>query len=488
MKRYSIRIAILIILGFYFLSGCGKQQRAQASTLGEFEQQLADMLPRLLHAYRVPGVSVALVDNAEVVWAQGYGYSNEEAGTPVTGDTIFQVASISKSITAWGVMRLVEEGKIDLDAPVAQYLTGWSLPPSEFDQSAVTVRRLLSHTAGLAPWNYPGTLLQETPPAMVDLLSGTSSGEAVHLDRQPGERGQYTNGGYLILQLLVEDVTGEPFADYMQRAVLLPLRMQHSTFQGSPVIASSLATGYQISGRPAEQRQYPEAAGGLYSTASDIATWLAAGMSASNAASAGRNVLQPQTVDLMYAPVPVTAKNNNGLGVVVETLPDGKRMILHSGDVEGWRGQYTAIPDLGSGIVVLTNSSAGGRYLVADTICTWLFWAAGETPGVCQVYQAVYLLILILAGLIGVAVVVSVWRLVAQIRSQRRVLVWLPQAEKQRREVTLSFFTIAAWWLLVVPRLGALLPPTFGWITLAFSLWCLVTAARGFTTVPDEFA
>ncbi|MCK4471523.1 MAG: beta-lactamase family protein [Anaerolineae bacterium] len=485
MTRYTVRILILVFLAILPLSACGRQQTVQPGTLDEFTEQLDTMLPGLLQEYRVPGAAVALVHNGEVAWVQGYGLANEDTGTPVTAETVFQVASISKSVTAWGVMRLVEEGRIDLDAPVEQYLTSWHLPPSEFDHGGVTVRRLLSHTAGLAPWDYPGTPVGETPPTLVELLSGMGSDEPVYVYRQPGEREKYSNGGYTLLQLLIKDVTGEPFAEYMQREVLTPLGMQHCAYQWLPELHPSTATGYEVSGQPVEHRSYPEAAGGLYSTATDIATWLAAGMSSPNEEPAGRKVLQPQTVALMYTPVLVTEKNGNGLGYVIETLPNGIRMVLHSGDVLGWRGQYIALPDQRSGVVVLTNSNAG-RYVIADAICNWIGWTAGDVPKVCQIYQTVYVAIPIVAGIVGLGVVMSIWRLVTQIRSNQRKLVWPPKSDGQRRDIIFSLVAIVVWWLFVAPQLGLLLPPSFNWVTLAYTLWCLVTATKGLTIKADE--
>lgn len=483
MCRHTIKSLILILIPILLLSSCGNQEAALSYSLDDFIEQLDTMLPELVQKYRVPGVAVALVHNADVVWTQGYGLANEDAGTPVTAETVFQVASISKSISAWGVMQLVENGKIDLDAPVEQYLASWRIPPSEFDTRGVTVRRLLSHSAGIASWNFPGTPIEETPPTLVELLSGTDTNDAVHLNRQPGERGIYTNAGYLILQLLVEEVTGQSFADYIRGAVLDPLGMQHSAYRWLPELQPTLAIGYQISGKPTELRSYPEAAGGLYTTAADLATWLAAGMSGPQGESAGRNVLQPQTVVLMVTPVPVSQSNNNGLGYVIENLPSGMRMVLHSGEVLGWRGQYNALPDQGDGIVVLTNSDAGGRYVIADTVCSWIGWAAGEVPNVCRTYQAIYLAIPMIAGIVGLAALVSIWRLSSQMRFNQRKLVWPPKADRQRRDILFPAVALAVWWLWVVPRVGLLLPPTFLWISLAFTLWCVASAARGLAPI-----
>jgi len=157
-------------------------------------------------------------------------------------------------------------------------------------------------------------------------------------------------------------------------------------------------------------------------------------------------------------------------------------MLLHSGDILGWRGQYTALPDNGKGIVVLTNSNAGGRYVVAHTTCRWIEWAVGDVPNACRIYRAVDITILVIAGILGLGVAVALWRLVAQIRANRRQLEWPPKTRQQRRDIVLAFVAIAVWWAVVAPRIGILLPPVFNWISLAISLWFLVIAAKGLTT------
>ena len=155
---------------------------------------------------------------------------------PVTPDTVFQVGSISKPVTAWGVMRLVQQGKLDLDAPVDRYLTRWHLPPSPFDADGVTIRRLLSHSAGLNSQDY-SPIATRPLPSLEQSLSGESGGvnarrgsDDVRITMAPGQQHSYSNGGYTLLQLAIEEVTGEPFARYMQREVLDPLGMTHSSF------------------------------------------------------------------------------------------------------------------------------------------------------------------------------------------------------------------------------------------------------------------
>ncbi|MEQ1491323.1 MAG: serine hydrolase, partial [Terricaulis sp.] len=160
----------------------------------------------------------------------------QSIGEPVDRDTLFQVASLSKWVTAWGVMTLVDEGRIDLDAPISTYLTRWHLPDGAFDETQVTARRLLSHTAGLTDGlGYGGFTPGQTVQGLEDSLTHASDASPdadgrVRVGAEPGENFLYSGGGYALLQLVIEEVSGEPFNDYMQRAVLSPLGMTRSTF------------------------------------------------------------------------------------------------------------------------------------------------------------------------------------------------------------------------------------------------------------------
>jgi D-alanyl-D-alanine carboxypeptidase len=154
---------------------------------------------------------LAVIHEGEIVWQGAYGLADREAVQPMRTDTVFQAASISKPVTSWAVLRLVEEGCVDLDAPAARYLTRWELPQTGFDADAVTVRRLLSHSAGLASAVYsdlpPGA---PVPPIEVMLEGNGHPDEAAHLGHPPGSQFVYANPGYAVLELLVEEVTGSP--------------------------------------------------------------------------------------------------------------------------------------------------------------------------------------------------------------------------------------------------------------------------------------
>ncbi|MFN4023569.1 MAG: serine hydrolase domain-containing protein [Hyphomonas sp.] len=304
-------------------------------------------------------------------------------GRAVEGESLFQIASISKWITAWGVMTLAEQGRIDLDAPVSRYLTRWQLPPTSFNNDDVTVRRLLSHTAGLTDGlGFQGfdegqplpTIEQELTQAQ-DVMPGASG--VVRVGAEPGSSWRYSGGGYLILQLLIEEVTQEPFNDYMQRAVLQPLGMTVSTF-GEPD-PGRLADVYSADGSLATHYRFTATgAASLYTSATDLTRFLQAQVDGPDGALAGRSVLSRATLEEMRTPeaflygLPVW-----GLGVSLYA-PDGAGgyVIGHDG------ANYPAInttaridPAAGNGIVVLQTGSAT---LAREIGGEWLYWQTGK--------------------------------------------------------------------------------------------------------------
>ncbi len=229
-------------------------------------------------------------------------------GEPVDGDTLFQVASVSKWIAAWGVMALVDDGKLDLDAPVSTYLTRWQLPETEFDNNGVTVRRLLSHTAGLTDGLgfaglAPGTALPSLEEELTHPDASPGHDGRVRVGREPGTEFEYSGGSYLLLQLLVEEVTGENFASYMQQAVFEPLKMSRSTYVLDRGATPNVAGSYDVNGLPGVLYDFTAAsAAGLYTSTNDMARFVEAHLPGRNGEPAGRGVLKPETLELMRQP------------------------------------------------------------------------------------------------------------------------------------------------------------------------------------------
>ena len=183
--------------------------------------------------YNIPEVSIAFFRDGRVDWARGYGLADKTINKPVTPDTLFQAASISKSVTAFAALRLVQQGKLSLDEVVNLKLVSWKVPDNEFTETErVTLRRLLSHTAGMTVPSVGGYQAGEYMPTTVQVLNGEkTSNEPVRVDRVPGKEFRYSGGGYVVVQQLMADVTGKSFPALMHDLVFEPLGMTHSTFE-----------------------------------------------------------------------------------------------------------------------------------------------------------------------------------------------------------------------------------------------------------------
>lgn len=207
-----------------------------------FVRQVNARTPSYLAQFSVPGAAVAVIENGRIIMANGFGMADLARKTPVSDATLFNIGSTSKSISAWGAMRLVDQGAIGLDDPVDRRLTRWHLPPSSFAADGVTLRRLLSHTAGLSVSGYRGWGSDDRIPSLEQSLSGDDNGAgAVSIISAPGSGWAYSGGGYTLMQLLVEETTHRSFADYMRDAVLRPLGMDDSSFALTPMVLGRAA-------------------------------------------------------------------------------------------------------------------------------------------------------------------------------------------------------------------------------------------------------
>jgi len=294
-------------------------------------------------------------------------------GKAVGRDTAFQVASVSKWITAYGVMTLAERGLLDLDAPVSTYLTRWQLPPSAFDHAGVTVRRLLSHTAGLTDglgfdFYGPGDTLQSLEAELTHPRA--APGHEIRVGVAPGSAWRYSGGGYLLLQLIIEEVASQPFDAYMQNAVLEPLGMRRSTFAEEPNLPD-VAESFDTSGTAAPFfRHRAVAAKGLYTTAGDIVRFLLAHTSGEQ----HKGLARPAA---MRAPNAWTfGQPVWGLGVALVASAGSDWVIGHGGVAEpAINAEVRLDPTTGDGLVVLLT---GNRNLATRLAERWVLWRTGK--------------------------------------------------------------------------------------------------------------
>jgi CubicO group peptidase (beta-lactamase class C family) len=306
-------------------------------------------------------------------------------GKPVDRNTIFQVASLSKWISAVGIMKLVEDGKLDLDAPVSKYLTRWQLPLCEFNNEQVTVRRLLSHTAGLTDGlGYSGfetgTPVQSIEQSLTKAADadGGISGE-VRVGIKPGSEFKYSGGGYTLLQLLVEEVSGQSFSSYMKETIFTPLNMAHSSYVWEDSSDYKLAELYNNDGSKASNYRYTSlAATSLYTSLSDLELFFQAHLEGKNREPVGRNVVKPETVKKMREPHGQSMGVEIwGLGTVLYATTEGNDFIIgHDG--KSTPPINTAMrlnPETGDGIIILET----GNPIVATKLASeWVFWKTGK--------------------------------------------------------------------------------------------------------------
>lgn len=322
--------------------------------------QAAAIAERLAY-HRVPGLSLAVIADYRLAWARGYGVRDWSTSAPIDTTTRFQAASISKPVAAAAALRLVADGRLELDADVNDYLAGWKVPANGDWQPRVTLRQLLGHSAGLTVHGFLGYSRGEAIPTLRQVLDGQAPANtpAIRVNLIPGVQPRYSGGGYCVLQQLLCDVTGLEFAELMRRLVLEPLGMEHSTY-AQPLPAAlhdSAAIGHEMRARSAIAggwHVYPEqAAAGLWTTASDLARFLCDVA----LASIGRPArLLP--ADLAAEMLSPQAAPQNGLGLFLGGSGEAA-YAGHSGWNEGFICEARIFPRLGLGAVAMTNGQNG---------------------------------------------------------------------------------------------------------------------------------
>src|SRR5580700_1505941 len=240
------------------------------------QRQKFSIAERMRH-YRVPGLMLAIIDQGEIVFLKSYGVKDNQSNDAVNNSTIFQAASVSKPITAIGALSLVDRGLLHLDSDINVFLKSWKLPDSTFTiDEKVTLRQILSHTAGLSVGGFLGYRTDERVPAAIDVLAGLGNSSPVVVDAVPKSRTRYSGGGYVIAQVMMEDVSGQPFAAFMKRNILAPLAMENSSYaQPLPLaLKKKAALGHFADGAmvPGGYYIYPELGpAGLWANAEDLA-------------------------------------------------------------------------------------------------------------------------------------------------------------------------------------------------------------------------
>jgi len=303
----------------------------------------------------ISGVSIAVMNNGVIEWAKGYGIADSLENRKVTTETLFQAGSISKPVAATRTLQLMEQGSIDLDSNINDYLTSWKLPDNEFtEKEKVTFRKILNHSAGLTIGGFVGYTKSETIPSIPEILDGKGNTDPVRVYKEPGGDWSYSGGGYTIMQHMITDIDQNQFPEIMQEYVLDPLGMKSSTYE-NPLpeeYHSIAAAGYNFDGTQVEDKwfTYPEmAAAGLWTTPSELILW---GKEIQQIFQTQKDgLLKAQTVNEMLIP---EHGEDQGLGPYVL-----EHIFGHGGADEGFRADLTAWKETPNAVAIMVNSQTG---------------------------------------------------------------------------------------------------------------------------------
>ena len=305
----------------------------------------------LMQKRHIPGVSVAVVRDGSVVLEKGYGLANLELGVPATENTVYQLASVTKTFTATAVMMLVQEGKLALDDKITE-----RLPDLPAAWGKVTIRHLLSHTSGIKSYTsvrdfHKTSRKDYAQREILDLVAKEP------LEFTPGEKWNYSNTGYFLLGMLIEKVGGKPYGEFMAERVFKPLNMAHTRANDLRAIIPNRAQGYEWNGKELRNGEYvspsqPFAAGMLVSNVSDLVKW--------DAALTKHTLLDEPSLQRMWTPTRLSKGEETGYGFGWQTTKvNGHRLVSHGGGIPGFSTELSRFPDDKLTVIVLTNSDGG---------------------------------------------------------------------------------------------------------------------------------
>jgi len=402
LKFAVLAIVLLIAWTAFLVYGTSEGFILKPITSGDTPQDFIAEVENVVAEEYVGNMALMLIEDGEA--AATFFHSED---TPVDENSVFQMASISKWVTSWAVFTLIQDGTLDLDAPVDTYLTRWHLPESEFDNSKVTIRTLLSHTSGLVDdLGYagfaPGERVQTIEESLTQAADAPwSEGRAV-VGLEPGSQYMYSGAAYTLLQLIIEEASGQSFQDYMHNNIFVPLGMNRSTFVWDDSTYGKRVTSFDVDGTTAPYNTFTAlAAASLFTTITDLKRFVDANL--------GPNpVLTTSTLDVMYTPHAFV--NDIGIHALGPTIfaRNDDDVVIYGHDGYGDPAKNTAARinrDTRDGIIVFETGHPNLATPIADH---WIFWKTGIADFVVITANKSWLLTLLIAGfvviLIGVVV------------------------------------------------------------------------------------
>jgi CubicO group peptidase (beta-lactamase class C family) len=401
MKKYALFLILVVPISAFLMKPQTKKYPAEIEDkIKLVENSLAGWvqtgsndtwnLSDRMKKYNINGVSIAVIHNYQIEWAKGYGFADVFENRQVTENTLFQAASISKSLNSVGVLKLVQENKLDLNTDINTYLVTWKFPYDEkSNNKKITISNLLSHTAGLTIHGFPGYAKGDSIPTLPQILNGQkpANTQAVRSSDEPGKSVNYSGGGVTVSQMIVIDVTKLPYDVFMQKNVLDPLGMRGSSFTQPPAGTNKVlyATGYRADGKeiPGKFHIYPEqAAAGLWTNPIDLCKYIIETQLSWQGKSS--KVLTPEMTRLRLTPVLEDA----ALGTFVNSRVTGSlKYFNHNGGNEGFQCTAIGCRDNGEGVVIMTNSDNGSLLYeeIVNAVATVYNWKDYYLPEIKKV-------------------------------------------------------------------------------------------------------
>ena len=371
MPKIISSLLSFALVSILFLTSC----QTKNSTIKKVENGLLPVVliegePSLkiedrMKYYKVPGISIAVIKDFKLEWSKQYGVLDSEIKNPVTDSTVFNIGSLSKGVAALTVLRLAEEGKIDINKDVNTQLKSWKIPENEFTKKAIVTPLLLMNHSGGAMFSPPFSYLPENLPTILQVLKGESPArfQPVVIDKIPGTVFQYSNAGFSILQQLTIDVEKKSYPEITAEKIFQPLEMKNSTFQQPlpPDILRHASAGHKVDGVPLEVKRYvyPHmAAGGLWTTTEDYAKYVIE-LQKSYLDKSNKIISQELAKEMLSPHV----SKQYGLGVFMREIDGEINYFGHMGDNRGFFAGYISHLTEGYGAIVFTNSQNGSRLI-----------------------------------------------------------------------------------------------------------------------------
>ena len=465
LKNKLLLISItLILISVTFLTVSVEAENGNIK-YDQFHAQFEQDLKELVDFYNIPGAAVALISGNQLTWTGHFGYADLAENRPVTAQTLFRAESITKSMTARLIMTLIETGEITLDDPVAQYLTRWEFPESSYNHEEVTIRRLLNHSAGItggSDYLHPGAKVHP----IEEVLAGEHGLHRAELVREPGSAFEYSNQGFMLLEMLVEELTDQDYESYFNQNILEPAGVD-GYFSVDEQVKSRLATSYHVDGEPVPHYvDNFKGAGGLLITAEDLARLIAEGS-------------HPELYDSNVEPT-----GFYGLGADISALghfieyhngeKDNEKAVFHGGEGTGSLGKYYIFPERGEGIVVLTNSKASWPFLF-EVLNQWTELKDLPQPEMAGLFFNIVTGLNILLALIILAALIILTKITKGLILKEKCFKLKALKNKKNLLLIISVIAImAAWWYLGDVVVTNLLPVRYNRLGIGLGFLSLI--------------